>query len=150
MIVGALQVIGTVFAVGIGWKAMQISKEVQRDAGEARASRNLEDRLRWMHELRNHLEGLSSLLMGREREHEKSRRWMRTCLALSEAFGRARELPLTTEVVSMDHDTAMHTNEWYDLVEEALKELDAAIEGEVERARTVHTPVQTSAVEIAE
>jgi hypothetical protein len=92
------------------------------------------ERLIWMQTLRNQLRDLPDEVED-QAAYDDRRMWMRTCLRVSEAYGRREELPQTTEIADKAYEKALGADR-IELRNHAKRELDRALQREADRHRT--------------
>jgi hypothetical protein len=116
-----LIIAGTALLVAVVALIFSISARQRSDARE---------RLMWMQTIRNELRDMPAAAES-ELSYEDRRRWMRTCLALSAAFGRRAKLPALGELTSLSFAEAQVRK--LSLRDAARREIDGALEAEADR-----------------
>jgi hypothetical protein len=130
---GTLQVAIGAIALWVAWKALVISRDLQRDAERERTRAANRDRLMWMQTLLNQLGPLQNEGSAHEIEYMDLQRWMKTCLAVG---GLRKRLPLTMGLTDRPFSDGS-SDGWPGFVEAvaaARKEIHEALELEGDRA----------------
>jgi type II secretory pathway component PulF len=126
--VGIAQIVLAGVALGVGWKALRISQEVQREADDQRKRSEDYDLLMQLQTLLNAVPTIQDGVSNRSR-FEDRQRWMLTLLAAS---GLRNELPETRALAEFPFDGVW--DELVELAECARLEIHGMLEQAGDRA----------------